>query len=601
MPTDPRFIATKFKDFPVLTYQRDEHSCFGSWSRPKVPALVFSDSTHDGSPVHYYHGPLGGAGTPVQLIFWGAWWNGAGSGEKTSIELQTQALLASSYFSELAQYHIADAPTWGGSVTVATPGPPTGAVDPDVAMQRVVEMIEQRIDNGLFPDPDDGPRIAYIVLMPQGFSVIPAPDGGQVLGQHKADYTYDFPFDEDRYWAGWVRYYDPITEGGVESTMPVLGHELIEMLTDPEGDGWRRTLPGMPAILGIPRTGSDEIADWSWSTVGGAPVHQEAWVNDVRVQSYWSNHHGATVIPVDDDYAAQLRARVSESSRRELSRESIPPDPGLRAACKTIPACCLLAENDYESVVYAVSETARVRLRTVRYKSPKASWMINGVPISGSHTIELRLRVDGFKGRTPTSKKKLVKIVYTTNDTVLDLQVVEPGGNFDITIGCTVVDTSITGNVATNVIATPTVLVGFVGAELVDDAAYVEATRRCYGGMLAKYVEVYKPLGRIGPGDPINYDVTILNQTLPAYSRLSGYRQLRETIKLIRAADHLLDTEDAHSFIGHLLRAVPALSAALPSGDGRDLAEAIQRRPAPTMATRSDVAAAPGSSPHRRA
>ncbi len=52
------------------------------------------------------------------------------------------------------------------------------------------------------------------------------------------------------------------------------------------------------------------------------------------------------------------------------------------------------------------------------------------------------------------------------------------------TITCTVVDASITGNVATNVIATPSIVVGFVGAELVVDPAYMAALERCYAGML---------------------------------------------------------------------------------------------------------------------
>ncbi len=58
------------------------------------------------------------------------------------------------------------------------------------------------------------------------------------------------------------------------------------------------------------------------------------------------------------------------------------------------------------------------------------------------------------------------------------------------------VDASITGNVATNVIATPRIVIGFVGAELVVDPAYIAALKRCYAGMLDKYVEVPRPSAR---------------------------------------------------------------------------------------------------------
>lgn len=547
MPTDPRLIVTAVDPgldlSPIITYQTDEHSCTGPWSRPNVPALIFADNSHDGSQVTFHHGALGGAHTPVQLIFWGDWWAGAGSAQRGLIESRTQSLLASRYFTELAQYYIGGAPTWRGSTIIGRPLPPLGSVTSQVAMQRVLELIEKCVDDGIFPDPDDGPRFAFIVLMPQGFSVT----GGSVAGAHSSDYTFDFPFDTDRYWAGWVRFFNPATED-VELTMSTLGHELVEMLTDPEADGWRRE----------PLASDCEIADWSDSTVSGSPVRQRAWVNDVRVQSYWSIKHGATVIPIDTDYAAQLEAKVSETSRREVSRGTMTPDPAIRRACSKFPACCI-DEDDYEFVVYSISETARIRLNTVRYRTPRASWSIQGRAVSGSGTVRLDLPVDGYSGKDPVTSVQRVAIRYVASDTVLDLTVSDPGGNFDISVSCSVVDASIAGNVATNVIATPSVVVGFVGAELVADPAYIDAVGRCHHAMLKKYMDDYLPLGRPGPGDPIKFDPTILNLGLPAYARLAGHQQLQETGKLIRAAAHVLEPDDARAFAGYLLRSQPAL------------------------------------------
>jgi hypothetical protein len=566
MPIEQRLIVSVVDEIPdslpIITYQRDDHSCSGAWSRPKVPALVFADNSHDGSAVAYHHGVLGGSQTPVQLVFWGSWWNGAGSAQRGLIESRTQSLLASRYFSELSQYYIGGAPTWRGSLTVVSPGPPLGAVDSTVTMRKVLGLIEDAIDDGVFPDPDDGPRIAFIVLMPQGFTVA----GGAVAGAHSTDYTFDFPFDTDRYWAGWVRYFDPASED-IELTMSTLGHELVEILTDPEADGWRRD----------PLDSDCEICDWSNSTVGGGQVRQRAWVNDVRVQSYWSIRHGATIIPIDDDYGAQLEAKVSETSRREVARGTLVTDPAVRRACATIPACCI-ADDRYEYVLYSVSETARIRLNWTRYRTPRASWSIRGIAVSGSGTVQVTVPVDGYNGQNPVTAVRRVSVGYVATDTVLDLTVTEPGGNFDLPVSCSVSDTSIVGNVATNVIATPSIVVGFVGTDLIADANYLAALSRCYTAMLDKYKVQYQPMGRPGPGDPIKYDPTVLNIGLPAYAGLTGHQQLQETGKVIRAAAYLLDTDDAYAFVEHLVRSQPALVRALQTRTETDMVATLLTR-----------------------
>ncbi|WP_046301018.1 hypothetical protein [Mycobacterium sp. UM_Kg27] len=290
--------------------------------------------------------------------------------------------------------------------------------------------------------------------------------------------------------------------------------------------------------------------------------------------SRWSIRHGATIIPIDDDYGAQLEAKVTETGRREVSRGTLTTDPAVRRACATIPACCI-ADNHYEYVLYSVSETARIRLVWTRYRTPRASWSIRGIAVSGSGTVQVTLPVDGYTGENPVTSVRRVRVDYTASDTVLDLTVNDPGGNFDLAVSCTVTDASIAGNVATNVIAAPSIVVGFVGADLVADANYLAALSRCYKAMLDKYKVQYQPMGRPGPGDPIKYDPTVLNTGLPAYAGLTGHQQLQETGKLIRAAAYLLDTDDAYAFVGHLVRSQPALVRALQTRTETDVVASL--------------------------
>jgi hypothetical protein len=183
--------------------------------------------------------------------------------------------------------------------------------------------------------------------------------------------------------------------------------------------------------------------------------------------------------------------------------------------------------------------------------------------------------VDGYSVNDPVSSVRRVAIGYAASDTVLDLTVADPGGNFDLSVSCSVVDASIAGNPATNVIATPSVVVGFVGADLVADPAYIDALGRCHHAMLKKYMDDYLPMGRPGPGDPIQFDPTVLNIGLPAYARVAGHQQLQETGKLIRAAAHVLEPDDAHEFVGYLLRSQPALVRTLQTRGLADLTTTV--------------------------
>ncbi|HVQ50418.1 MAG TPA: hypothetical protein VMS92_10275 [Mycobacterium sp.] len=556
--TVPRTVFTAFHDLAtaLVTYQPDDHARDGVWSKPSVPLLIFSDSDILNAQLTYGNGAVAGAagGHPVQLIFWGQWWNGpAGQQRLALIQDRTQSLLNSPYFSELTQYGVPHAPIWRGGTIVTTPAPPLRLSSQDTT-QSVKELVGALIDDGVFPDPDDGPRIAFIVLMPDGFTVI----NSGVLGAHSNDYDWDFPFDTDTYWAGWVRP-EPATP---EFTMVTLSHELTEMLTDPEADAWRLS----------PVNGSNtEVSDVSFSS--GRTVRQNAFVNGTQVEAYWSNRHGATVIPIDRDYGARLRARITESARRESNHGHFRPTPSDSVACSPeLPECCF-PDRDYEWRSYTIDETARVRLVTQRYRTPVAAWTINGNPVSGSGSVALAVTVDGFNGRTPTSGPGWVTVQYVTRPDGIDISANNVGVNFEIVVACVVTDGSITGNVLTNVVATPIITVDFLGAQVNLDDAYTQQRSKCLKAMLRRYVHNYKPTGKPGVRDPINFVRELLTEPLPAYVRPSQYEKIQLAARAVRAANAMLPAETAQRFTRSLIEEIPALQLLFMSKDRRPQAD----------------------------
>lgn len=539
-----RFNLGDLLTLPVVTYQRDEHTRQGVWSKPNVPLLIFSDNTVGGATLQYSNGPIAGAagGSPLQLIFWGAWWTTqTGAQRRTLIEQRAQSLLASPYFTELVQYGVVHAPVWRGSTIVTKPAPPTRLKSTDTT-RSVLDLVDDLLDDGVFPDPDDGPRFAFIVLMPDGFTVIDS----KILGAHKSDYDWDFPFDTDRYWAGWVRP-EPTDP---EETMRTLGHELVEILTDPESDAWRWN----------PVIGSNtEIADTCFSD--GGSTWQVAFVNGVMVQSYWSNRHGAMVIPIDNDYEARLTAKISESSRNVIAEGTFRPDASDSAACSPeLPECCI-QDRDYQWRLYSIAETAQVRVQTHRYRTPAMTWTINGTAVSGVGDLPLTVNVDGFIGRTPISTTKSFKVHFEVKPNGIDISAAGVDGNFEILVGCSVTDGSITGNLTTNVIATPKLVVDFVGAEVLLEDAYIKQRSNCLTAMVKRYAVKYKPTGKPGPGDPINF-LTQLNE-LPSHVRPNEYHQIREAAKAMRAAYATLPAALADSFGRSLTVEIPTLERQL--------------------------------------
>ena len=148
-------------------------------------------------------------------------------------------------------------------------------------------------------------------------------------------------------------------------------------------------------------------------------------------------------------------------------------------------------------------------------------------PGVGHGQLALAVTVDGFSGRTPTSGWGSVTVQYVTRPDGIDISANNLGVNFEIVVGCAVTDASITGNLSTNIIATPTITVDFLGAQVVLDDAYTQQRASCLKAILRRYVHNYKPTGKPGDKDPVNFVRELLTQPLPAYVRPTQYQQIQ--------------------------------------------------------------------------
>lgn len=271
----------------IATIMTDERVLESYWSHPNCPVLIFADNALPGSSVEFHGGPVG-TDLPVQLIYWGEWWNSpAGAARRAMITDRTQRLINSDYFSELAQYGV-NRPTWRQPAIICTKPYPPGSFTSEDEQHVVPDLIDDLIDDDVFPDPDDE-RIAFVVLMGNGFT--------QTIGANGA-HTYDFDQDfleRDYYWVAWVRYFAGPPAEDPEDTSRTVSHELVEMFTNPEGDAWY-----------VGSSANGEIGDAAVSADG---TKQSAWVNGARASAYWSNRHAATVLPIDRDYKARIRER----------------------------------------------------------------------------------------------------------------------------------------------------------------------------------------------------------------------------------------------------------------------------------------------------
>jgi hypothetical protein len=523
----------------VTTYLFSEHLFQSSWSHPNVPVLVFADSQLPGFSVQHHGGPVG-SGLPVELLFWGDWWNSAeGVGRRTLIIDRTQALLASDYFSELKQYGV-DRPFWRGAKTVTKPGAP-GAFNSNDDQKAVPDLIDDLIDDDVFPDPDDE-KIAFVVFMPKGFTQSIGANGA-----HTKDYNYTFPWDEDWYWVAWVRSFGAETGEDPEDALRTMSHELVEMLSDPEQDAWYAS-----------NSQTGEIGDAAVSSPGN--IKQTAWVNGVHVQAYWSNQYGATVIPIDRDYQARILGSIKLTNRTVVNG-TFRPDPTDSRLCELVPQCCIV-DRDYKYTIVKRDELVRLSVETQRYRQPQVAWTVEGIAVTGNGKLSLNVLATTFVGHKSKLVSKTVDLQCTLTKTELTLQTVGTECNFDITVSCAVTDGSITGNVRTNVIAKPSTTVGFVGEELTVDPEYERQMAECAKAAAKMFKGIGQTKPKVKIGDPVEFEPGVLGY-VPAYARLNEYARAERAVELAQMAHAVLPQETAKALTVSLISDVPALQAAI--------------------------------------
>ena len=204
----------------------------------------------------------------LQLLFWGSSWTGTPSPGVSNVISAVDSILEGPYMKSLRQYGVGHGSLTGAWI-ITSPDPPNPFSDDDAH-----GIISGLIDQGTFPEPDEpGGRNLYMLILPANVNS----NQSGVIGEHLYDWDYDFPFDFDKAWFGWVTH-----DGTLDSLTATFSHELAEACSDPEGDGIQ--------VNPTSSTNWNEICDVCCST---------ARLEGILVQSYWSDRDKACVIPTD--------------------------------------------------------------------------------------------------------------------------------------------------------------------------------------------------------------------------------------------------------------------------------------------------------------
>ncbi len=204
------------------------------------------------------------ANCQLQLIFWGSVWSNSGNTpSSTDVINAVHSIVTGQYMTGLNQYRGINKAVLHGTNVFTGSNPPNPFSDTDVQ-----NFITGCINAGALPDPASSDQLLYMVIMPPGVSA-----GGSFIGEHSY-YTRN----------GVNVHYSWITNNGtLNYVTPILSHELVESVTDPEGS----------AILGDPGS----CNQGGWREIGDVCYYNFV-LHGVTVQKYWSqNDH--TCYPTD--------------------------------------------------------------------------------------------------------------------------------------------------------------------------------------------------------------------------------------------------------------------------------------------------------------
>jgi len=226
------------------------------------------------------------SGLLIEVLFRGGWsLSPDGVGRPSMTVSGLQAIIASPYFSGLAQHRISP-PHWAGAKVVTKPGAP-GSFNSDRDQYVVPDLINDLVDDDVFPHPDDE-QIAYLVFMLKGFTQTIGANGA-----HTSDDDYEFPFDKDLLLGRGARWFDDIPVSKAARTFHERPRMTFEdLFSDPEGDGWF----AHPASTG-------EIGD---------PM---VLLSEINLKSNQLHPHDVAHGPIDSSYG-RLRRAAGDQLRR---------------------------------------------------------------------------------------------------------------------------------------------------------------------------------------------------------------------------------------------------------------------------------------------
>jgi hypothetical protein len=217
-------------------------------------------------------GPLMGA-VHLQVIFWGSDWETEQTTSTTAslndVWAAMHRILQTTYLDQMGQYGFQSI-DFRGVTNVISPAPP----GPTFSYIDVYNMVQDCIDAGLYPEPDDtnGDNL-YFVFTPDNVDY----DDPTVGGAHGTWEDVDVLDDDWNYYA-FVKF------GSVDALTEGFTHELVESIADPSvnvNNAWvmNQTFAG----------GGFEIADACENTVDR--------LDGQLVQAYFSQAQHACIIP----------------------------------------------------------------------------------------------------------------------------------------------------------------------------------------------------------------------------------------------------------------------------------------------------------------
>jgi hypothetical protein len=236
----------------------------------------------------------------VNLIFWGSGWN---TNPQPTPSAQTvvndaASILSGPYLSSLEQYGVfsnigSTGSFFNRAFMVTSSNPPATFNTSNVA-----GFIVGLIDDGILDEPDEEPHPTLnCVFLPPGVAYAPPAGTPALNGLHTFAVWNDTDlFDLDtnqRAHFAWILY------GSRPFISTTFSHELVEALTDPEGD----------AIQVNPTNPTN------WNEIGDVCA-TAGTVNGVTVQSYWSQQDRACVIPNNVSVTRQITC-ISKRFRKD--------------------------------------------------------------------------------------------------------------------------------------------------------------------------------------------------------------------------------------------------------------------------------------------